>query len=59
MENIDNLESVKSISKTNFKICFIINAKSFHDKEYLQIIYKSVQFVCKLKNQQTDFPYFL
>ena len=54
MENIENLESVKRIAETNFKIFWIINAKSFHNKEYLQIFYKSLQFVCKLKNQDND-----
>ena len=58
MGNIENLESVKSIAETNFKICFVIIAKNVRDKEYLQIIYKSVQFVSKLKNQHNDFPYF-
>ena len=58
MENIENLESVKSFAETNFKICLIINTQGFHDKEYLQIFYKSLQFVYNLKNQHNDFPYF-
>ena len=58
MENIENLKSVKSIAETYFKICLIVNGHSFHDKEHLQIFYKSLQFVCKLEIQHNDFPYF-
>ena len=58
MENIENLECVKSIAETNFKTCLIINTQGFHHKEFSQIFYRSLQFVCKLKNQPTDFPYF-
>ena len=58
MENIENLESVKSIAETNFKMCLIINYQGFHDKAILQMLYKSLQYVNKLKIQHTDFPYF-
>ena len=57
MENMENLESVNSVAETNFKICLMINTQSFRDKEFLQIFYKSLQFACKLKNHQKDFPY--
>ena len=32
--------------------------KVFHDKEFLQIFYRFLQFVYKLKNQHADIPYF-
>ena len=51
MGNIENLESVKSIAKTNFKMYLIRNTHGFNDKEFLQIFYRFLQFVCKLKNQ--------
>ena len=36
-------------------MCLIINIQSFHDKEILQIFYRSLQLVCKLKNHHNDF----
>ena len=33
--NIDNLESVKSMAETNFKMCLIITIQGCHDKEIL------------------------
>ena len=56
MENVKNLESVKTTAETNFKVCLTKNI--FHDKEFLHMFCRSLQFVCKLKNQLTDFPYF-
>ena len=53
MENIENVESVKRIVKSNLKMYLIGNIKGSHEKEILQIFYKSLQFVCKLKIQQT------
>ena len=52
-----NLKSVKRIAETNFELCLIdlINAINFHGKEYLQIFYISLQFVCKLRNQYIIF----
>ena len=41
VENTENLESVKSIAESNFKIRLIINIQSFHDKEILQIFHRS------------------
>ena len=38
MENIENLESVKSIAETNFKICLMINAQLFHDRVLTDIL---------------------
>ena len=35
MENIDNLESVKSIAQTHFKMSLIINAQGFYDEGVL------------------------
>ena len=32
MQNIDNLESLKSTAETSFKMCLIINTQGFHDK---------------------------
>ena len=62
MENIENLESVKSRSmiETNLKKGLIMNNQGSHDKEFLLIFYRSLQFVCKLKNQHrsNDFPHF-
>ena len=42
MENIENLESV---AKTNFKNLFDDKYSRFSRKEFLQIFYKSLQFV--------------
>ena len=36
MENIENLESVKSIAGTNFKKGLTVNTKGFYDKGFLQ-----------------------
>ena len=57
MENIENPESGKSIAETYCKMCLIINTQGFHDKEFLQIFYRSLHFACKLKIQHIDFPY--
>ena len=60
IEDIENVESVKTTAETIFKICLIINIESFHDKEIyiLHIFNRCLHGVCKLKNQHTDFPYF-
>ena len=56
MENIEALDSVKNIAESNFQMCLIGSIPGFHDKDILQIFYRSLQFVCKLKYQHTDFP---
>ena len=58
MENMENLESVKSMAETNFQMCFMINTKGLYDMEFLQIHCRSLQLVCKLKNQHNDFHTF-
>ena len=58
VENMENLESIKRTVESNFKMCLIINTESFHDMEILQIFYKFLQLVCKLKNLHNDFPDF-
>ena len=42
MENIENLESVESTAETSFKMYLIISTQGFHDKEFLQIFYRSL-----------------
>ena len=58
MEYIENLESAKSIAKTNFKNLFDNKYSKFSHKKFLLIFNKSLQFICKLKNQHKDFPQF-
>ena len=58
MENVENLENVKSIAESNLKVSLMKNIQSVHDKEILHALYRSLQFFCKLKNQHKDFPYF-
>ena len=41
-ENMDHLESVKSIAKSNFKVCLKENIQRFHGEEILQIFYTFV-----------------
>ena len=41
VENMENLESVKIIAKSNFKVRLKGNIQSFHHKEILQIFYRS------------------
>ena len=66
MENMENLESVKSIAESNFKMCLIEHIQGFHYKKISQIFYRSLQRVCKsgfpiiefmesLKSQYDDF----
>ena len=49
MENIENLESVKSMAKPNFKMCLVINIQGFNDKDVVQILYRSKHFVLSWK----------
>ena len=58
VEYMENLESVKSIAKSNFKMVLIGNIQGFYDEEILRIFYKSIQLVCKLKNHHNNFPDF-
>ena len=37
LENIENLESVKSIAETNFKLRLVVNTQGFHHKEFLYL----------------------
>ena len=46
---MENIESVKSRIPSNSHKCLIGNLDGFHDKENSQILYKSLQFVYKLK----------
>ena len=46
MENIENLESIKSITEINFKMCLIISTQGFLDGELLQYLANLFQFVC-------------
>ena len=45
---MENLESVKSIAESNFKMCLIGNIQGFHFKGILQIFYRSLQFFLKV-----------
>ena len=37
VENMANLESIKSAAESNFKMCLIINIQDFYDKDILSI----------------------
>ena len=41
VENMENLESIKSITESNFKMCLIINIRSFDVKGVSQIFCRS------------------
>ena len=55
MENIENLESAKSIAESDVKMCSIGNMHGFHDQEILQIFYRYLQFVCKLNKKSRTY----
>ena len=55
---VENMESVKSIAESNFKMCLTRNIQGVNDKDILPIFYRSLQLVCKFKNYHTDFPDF-
>ena len=55
---MENLESVKSVTESNFKMCLVGNIQGFPGEKILQIFYRSLQFFCKLKNHDNDFPDF-
>ena len=40
VENMENLENVKSIAKSNLKVCLIGSIKSFRYEVILQIVYR-------------------
>ena len=52
MENIENRESVRITTESNFKMFLIGSIQGFHDKEILQIFSRSV------KNHHIKFQYF-
>ena len=39
MQKKENLESVKNIAESNFKMCLLGNDQGFYDREILQIFY--------------------
>ena len=57
VEIMENLESVKSIAKSIFRMCLIENIQGFMIRRFCG----SLQLISKLKNQRrsTDFPDFL
>ena len=39
VENMEKVESAKSIAESNFIMCSVINIQGFHDKEILRKFY--------------------
>ena len=54
--SLENLESVKTTPETNFIIFLMRNIEEFCDTEILHMLNRTLQLLCKLRNQQIDFP---